>query len=129
MVDIKVRDVTLQLDLLDADVVERFESLLEKYRSDINRPEEGASNADEMRRQIRLTDQLLDDIFGEGSAAKVFEGVKPGNLMARLEAVADLSNASDSSEKQIQLVVDNVNNKYAQRAQNRQKRRRNKHRH
>ena len=129
MVDIKVRDVTLQLDLLDADIVERFDGLLEKFRSDINRPEEGASNADEMRRQIRLTDQLIDDIFGEGSAAKVFEGVNPGNLLARLEAVADLSNASDSSEKQLQLVVDKVNNKYAQRAQNRQERRRKKHRH
>ena len=128
MADVNINGVTLQLDLLDADVVEKFEGLMDKYRADINSPDEGLSNADQMRRQIRLTDQLFDDVFGDGSAAKIFEGVKPGNLMARLNAVADLSTIHASSEKEIRKIQERVQNgQYSQRLNRQQRRHRNKH--
>jgi hypothetical protein len=128
MADVNINGVTLQLDLLDADVVEKFEGLMDKYRADINSPDEGLSNADQMRRQIRLTDQLFDDVFGEGSAARIFEGVKPGNLMARLNAVADLSTIHASSEKEIRKIQERVQNgQYSQRLNRQQRRHRNKH--
>lgn len=128
MADVNINGVTLQLDLLDADVVEKFEGLMDKYRADINSPDEDLSNADQMRRQIRLTDQLFDDVFGEGSAARIFEGVKPGNLMARLNAVADLSTIHASSEKEIRKIQERVQNgQYSQRLNRQQRRHRNKH--
>ena len=128
MADVNINGVTLQLDLLDADVVEKFEGLMDKYRADINSPDEGLSNADQMRRQIRLTDQLFDDVFGDGSAARIFEGVKPGNLMARLNAVADLSTIHASSEKEIRKIQERVQNgQYSQRLNRQQRRHRNKH--
>ena len=128
MADVNINGVTLQLDLLDADVVEKFEGLMDKYRKDINSPDEGLSNADQMRRQIRLTDQLFDDVFGEGTAARIFEGVKPGNLMARLNAVADLSTIHASSEKEIRKIQERVQNgQYSQRLNRQQRRHRNKH--
>ena len=119
MADIKIRGVELTLDLLDADVVELYDSKMGTYLKDINDVPEGNSNADEMRRQIQLTDTLLDDLFGAGTAGKIFVGSGASNLGARLGAMADLTSVVRETRKEIASYLARVeeNNTYVERAE------------
>ena len=119
MADIKIRGVELTLDLLDADVVELYDSKMGTYLKDINDVPEGNSNAEEMRRQIRLTDTLLDDLFGAGTAGRIFADTKPSNLGARLGAMAELTDVVRETRKEIASYMARVdeNNAYVERAE------------
>ena len=119
MADIKIRGVELTLDLLDADVVELYDSKMGTYLKDINDVPEGNSNADEMRRQIRLTDTLLDDLFGAGTAGRIFANTKPSNLGARLGAMAELTDVVRETRKELASYLARVdeNNAYVERAE------------
>lgn len=119
MADIKIRGVELTLDLLDADVVELYDSKMGTYFKDINDVPEGNSNADEMRRQIRLTDTLLDDLFGAGTAGRIFANTKPSNLGARLGAMAELTDVVRETRKELASYLARVdeNNAYVERAE------------
>ena len=101
-----VLSTELDLNLLDADTLEKFDILTEKISKDIadkNRYE-GLSKADGMRVQIKLIDEFLDNLFGEGTAEKVFEG-NNSDLARRLDAFAAVMQASQNTAGTIQGIT------------------------
>lgn len=123
MITIEKKDgttVELELDLLDADVVERYEQLMAKIVKDVNEPTQykDLSNADAMRKQCRLVDGFFNDLFGPGTAEMLFDG--GNNLGSRLDAFANVASVKDD----IQGDMNSIISKYGfQRIQNREERR------
>lgn len=120
MSKVTINGVELELNLLDADVVEKFEELNQEIVKKIQDPKayEGLSNADGMRYQCTCVNEYFDGLFGLGTASKVFP---PNNdLGVRMEGFAQVSALSGEAKS----FMDNLTDKYGVgRVQNRQQRR------
>ena len=115
-----INGVDLELDLMDADVVEKFEDLNKEIKKKIQDPQayDGLSTADGMRYQCRCVDEYFDALFGIGTAEKVFH--KNNNLGIRMEGFAQVTALSGEAK----TFMDDLATKYgAGRVQNRQQRR------
>lgn len=120
MSKVTINGVELELDLMDADVAEKFDNLNAEIAVEIKNPEhyEGLSNADCMRVQCRMVDSYFDRLFGEGTADRIFP--KRNNLGDRMEAFGQ----TVSMVKEQGSIMDSMTEKYTgQRVQNRQQRR------
>ncbi len=86
MSEMEFRGVTLELDLLDADNMEKFETALQETGEKVAGKEQyaGKTNSEQMRIQIGYVDGFFDTVFGEGTAASLFGG--SANLRDRIEA-------------------------------------------
>lgn len=116
MANVKINGIDLTIDMLDADTVEKYQKLNEQMAKDIKDPKmfEGLSVPDAMRKQCSLVDKYLDDLFGAGTADKVFQGNK-GNLGARLDAFALCSRLSDTASDRITALTQKYGLNRAQR--------------
>lgn len=103
---ININGTDLELDLLDADVMERYERLNRDIVVKIQEPTqyEGLSAADGMRLQCRYVDGFFDDLFGPGTAEKVFGG--GSNLGVRLDAFAQVASESEGIRGQLTSITD-----------------------
>lgn len=110
----------LELNLLDADILEKYEKLNSEIVQKINEKSqyENISTADGMRKQCRYVDEFFDKLFGDGTAEKIFGG---GNdLKIRLEAFSQVSSAGNN----VRSEIDTISSKYgAGRVVNREQRR------
>ena len=120
MSKLTINGVDLELDLMDADVVEKFEDLnkwiLKKIQD--SKAYEGLSTADGMRYQCACVNEYFDELFGIGTAEKVFH--KNNNLGIRMEGFAQVTTMSGEAKS----FMDDLTEKYGVgRVQNRQQRR------
>lgn len=71
-----INGVELELDLLDADVAEKFETECQRVKDRVadKKAYEGKSNSGAMRYQCEVVNDFFDCVFGEGTAEKLFEG-------------------------------------------------------
>ena len=117
---ININGIDLELDLMDADVMEKFESLCTEIANKIQEPTQydGLSSAEGMRKQCKYVDRFFDDLFGEGTAKAVFGG--ECRLDDHLEAFALVTSQRKVLDEQLQ----SISNKYGvNRLQNREQRR------
>ena len=115
---INVNGVEFELNLLDADVVEKYEHLNKEITRKIQdtKAYEGKTTAEGMRYQCRCVEEYFDKLFGNGTSAKIFP--KNNDLGIRMDAYGYV--ASLTADKQIT----DITNKYSsQRTQNRAQRR------
>lgn len=71
----EINGLSLELDLEDADCMERYENAFEKMSEEEKQiPKDGKYSAI-IRAYCRLFRDLYDRIFGEGTSEKLFEGV------------------------------------------------------
>ena len=120
MSKVTINGVELELNLLDADVVEKFEELNQEIIKKIQDPNayEGLSTADGMRYQCTCVNEYFDELFGAGTAEKVFH--KNNNLGIRMEGFAQVTALSGEAK----AFMDDLSAKYGSgRVQNRQQRR------
>ena len=105
MSTLKIGEVELELDLLDADIMERYEKLnagiVEKLRE--SSQYEGLSAADAMRKQCEHIDGFFDGLFGEGTALKLFGG--GANLGRRMDAFGQVAEESTKIRGQMESIV------------------------
>ena len=75
MSKIEINGVELELNLLDADVVEEYERLTKKIVARIQNKKayEGKSNAEAMRYQCRCVDEFFDGLFGPGTSEELLQ--------------------------------------------------------
>lgn len=95
-----INGVELELDLLDADVTEKFETECQRVKDCVadKKAYEGKSNSGAMRYQCEVVNDFFDRMFGEGTSEKLFEGKHHiGRSMEAFAAV--VSEANKSSEK------------------------------
>lgn len=121
MKEVIIRGNTLELNLFDADTVELFESSIGQFKRAVDAVVEDTSktNSEQMKEQIRLTADLFNRLFGEGTADKIFSNDKPGDLMARMEAVIDLEQAVGAAFDEIKAEIDKAT-KYSRRKNRRE---------
>ena len=71
----KLNGIELEFDFYDADIMERFECSLDESQELIhNFEKEGLKQSEMITRVCRITGDMLDDVWGEGTAEQVFEG-------------------------------------------------------
>ena len=120
MSKVTINGVDLELDLMDADVVEKFEDLNKEIVKKIQDPNayEGLSTADGMKYQCTCVNEYFDELFGAGTAEKVFH--KNNNLGIRMEGFAQVTALSGEAK----AFMDDLTAKYGSgRVQNGQQRR------
>lgn len=105
---VNVNGTSLELDLMDADVMERYESMNKKISDQVqninNMP---GTTADKMRKICGMVRDYFDEIFGAGTAMQVFGNSQ--KLDIYLEAFGVAASASNSlSDK-----VKNLTEKYS----------------
>ena len=82
MATIKVLDTELELDLLDADELEKVDAAIQAVEGDAQQ-DPALSQADNMRKQVGAVRKAFDTIFGEGTGLRVM-GEKNHSLNSRM---------------------------------------------
>lgn len=106
MADLKINGVVLEMDLLDADVMERYEELNNKLVEKIQDKTiyEGKSTSEGMKYQCRCIDKFFDKMFGEGTAEELFGG--DNNLGRRIDAYGFVvTKANETSKDQMNGIM------------------------
>ena len=119
---LEINGIQLELDLLDTDVMEKFEFQRDKIIKDMNaKPTfDGCkTEADKMRKLCGIIDSFFDTMFGDNVAVNIFG--ENGNLGKRIKGFGVLMNfARTQSTDQVQDIL----SEYApQRLANREQRR------
>ena len=110
--DIIINGVTLQGDFMDADFVGPYEAATRKMQeiAAASRGKKYASVAQGYLEQCQTVNEYFDDVFGPGTAAKVFQGAEH-NIMVHLKAVEQLTDWARGEKKKL----NDFTNKYTQR--------------
>ena len=114
MSKITVLGQELEFDFFDADELERYEGENLKVEEDFNKLDyKSMSNADALRAQCRIINVFFDNLFGEGTAEKLFHG--KSNIKDHLEAFATVTNQALSSDTELQKATSMYTPNRAQR--------------
>lgn len=121
---LKICGQELELDLFDADVMDKFEKA---NNTVVKRAEEckknpNLSGAEGIRTMCGVVNDFFDEVFGEGTSDKLFRG--KCNLMVSMDAFAAVANESSKMKGQVNNLLGKYN---LNRAQRRQDARNNKH--
>ena len=113
-----------EVDLMDADVMKKFEEGLETVRGKmISASEKGLKGYESMNIQIASVDEFFDTLFGERTAVELFGGSR--NLRPRLEAFELASNLMDEFYKEVgqfkNRSISNARNRAQRRASQKKK--------
>lgn len=71
----EINGLSLELDLGDADVAERYEKAFDEIENDKDLIPEDIKHSEKIRAYCKVFRNLYDRIFGEGTSDKIFEGV------------------------------------------------------
>jgi len=111
----KIRDIEVDFDFLDADDVERFEKEAKKLLDKCDEEAKKAySSSETIKVQCRIIEEFFDNVFGEGLSEKIF--VKRNNLKEHLEMYEDIIKERNKEDIEIK-------NKFGRYQPNREERR------
>lgn len=115
----KIRNIEVDFDFLDADDVERFENEARKVKEKCELKEnENMTYAQAIREECKVIDEFFDGVFGEGISQKIFGG--KNNLGDHIKAFEDIVKAKNEKQKDFQNTLERYQ-------PNRQERRYNKY--
>ena len=109
--------VALEYDFFDADQLEVYERENKRVADDIKEPSqyEGKSTADALRIQCRIVDRFFDNVFGTGTAQRIFHG--KANIRDHMEAFGIMAQGAAAARAEF----DEIEEKYSpNRAERRQ---------
>lgn len=112
--DLIINGIKLEGDLMDADFMEKFESSMIKMRdsAQAKKRETFPTAAANYRAQCEVVNTCFDEIFGAGTAQKLFDGKM--NVMEHLKAIEKVSEWAAGERK----TLNDFTNRYTQRQQN-----------
>lgn len=112
--DLIINGIKLEGDLMDADFMEKFESSMIKMRdsAQAKKRENFPTAAAIYRAQCEVVNTCFDEIFGDGTAQKLFGGKM--NVMEHLKAIEKVSEWAAGERK----TLNDFTNRYTQRQQN-----------
>ena len=112
--DLIINGIKLEGDLMDADFMEKFESSMIKMRdsAQAKKRETFPTAAANYRAQCEVVNTCFDEIFGAGTAQKLFGGKM--NVMEHLKAIEKVSEWAAGERK----TLNDFTNRYTQRQQN-----------
>lgn len=113
----KIRDVEVDFDFLDADDVERFEKEAKRVKEECNLKEKQNMRYSEViREECNIIDRFFDNVFGEGTAEKLFNGKK--NLNEHIKAFEDIVNEKIKQQNGLQNTLERYQPNREQRRYN-----------
>ncbi len=113
----KIRDVEVNFDFLDADDAERFENEAEKVVEKCNNVKtENMRYSEAVRKECDVIEEFFDNVFGTGISEKIFKGKK--NLSDHINAFEDIVKLKLENQKQLENVYDRYKPNRAQRRSN-----------
>lgn len=109
-----INNVKLEGDLMDADFMEKFETAMVKMRDSAleAKRQSFSTAAANYRAQCEVVNTCFDEIFGAGTAVKLFGGKM--NVMDHLKAIEKVSEWAAGERK----ALNDLTNRYTQRQQN-----------
>lgn len=109
-----INNVKLEGDLMDADFMEKFETAMVKMRDSALEAKRQSfpTAAANYRAQCEVVNTCFDEIFGAGTAVKLFGGKM--NVMDHLKAIEKVSEWTAGERK----ALNDLTNRYTQRQQN-----------
>lgn len=112
--DLIINGIKLEGNLMDADFMEKFESSMIKMRdsAQAKKRETFPTAAANYRAQCEVVNTCFDEIFGDGTAQKLFGGKM--NVMEHLKAIEKVSEWAAGERK----TLNDFTNRYTQRQQN-----------
>ncbi len=120
----KLGNIEVDFSFTDADCLERLENATKKVKEKANQEEkEELSLSEAIRKECKILDDFFDEIFGEGTAKKIFKGKK--DLQEHMKLFTDIMNAKIETTKSAQNLYDTLENK-AKYMPNREMRRNNR---
>lgn len=114
---ININGIELEADITDADVIDKYEQLVNKVVENVQEPKQyvGLSNSDGIRLQCRHIGNFFDALFGSGTAKEVFRG--SNSLSLHIDAFGQVAQLFNNARDEIQSIA----SKYgAERLQGRQ---------
>lgn len=120
--------IELEFDFYDADQMEIFEDAVDRAEVEINKALELKKQSQLIRGICQATINMLDEIFGEGTANEVFQGET--NFKKSIEIFNALVKERVRQEEELNVVIDEMKEltegRNIQQPNNRQIRRLNK---
>lgn len=119
--------VELEFDFYDADQMEIFEKAFEEARADMEEAFKAQKQSQLIRGVCQATINMIDEIFGEGTANDVFQGET--NFRKSMQVFNALVKEKIKQEEEVDNIVNEmrgITEKYAVQPNNRQIRRANK---
>lgn len=120
--------IELEFDFYEADQMEIFEDAIDRAGVEINKALEAKKQSQLIRGICQATINMLDEIFGEGTANEVFQGET--NFKKSIEIFNALVKERIRQEEELNVVVDEMKEltegRNIQQPNNRQTRRLNK---
>lgn len=115
-----IRGVDFDIDILDADVMERLEDAAEKIQKRVaeEKAKKYKKNSEFIRVFNSLTENFIDEVLGEGSSELIFGGSQ--NMMEHMEAYNGIFAAKDEAMNSVTEFTETFQNTYSpNRAQRR----------
>ena len=121
---LKICGQELELDLFDADTMEVYEKSMDEVvkRAEESNKHTELSNADGIREMCGIVKNFFDEVFGDGTAEKLFKG--KNNLAICMDAFGIVSSEAGKMKDQVNAITNKYN---MNRAQRRQEGKKNKH--
>ena len=115
-----IRGVDFDIDILDADVMERLEDAAEKIQKRVaeEKAKKYKKNSEFIRVFNGLTEKFSDEVLGEGSSELIFGGSQ--NMMEHMEAYNGIFAAKEEAMSAVTEFTETFQNTYSpNRAQRR----------
>lgn len=120
----KLKNIEVDFSFTDADCMERLENATKNIKEKANAKEkENLSLSESIRQECEILDTFFDEIFGKGTAKKIFNEKK--DLQEHMELFVDIMNAKIEATKSTQNLYDTLEYK-TKYMPNRETRRHNK---
>lgn len=123
----RLNGVELEFDFYDADQMEIFEKAFEEAKADIDEALKAQKQSQLIRGVCQATINMIDEIFGDGTANEVFQGET--NFKKSMQVFNDLVKEKIRQEEEVDNMLKEMRGmteKYAVQPNNRQIRRANK---
>ena len=113
----KIKNIEVDFDFLDADDAEKFENgakeVIEKCKE---KREQEMSYSQSIKEECQVIEEFFDKVFGEGISQSLFKGKK--NLGEHITAFEDIVKAKIEKQKDLQTVYDRYKPNREQRRYN-----------
>ena len=116
----KIRDIEVDFDFLDADDVERFEKEAKRVKEECEiKNKQEMSYSEVIREECNIIDRFFNNVFGDGIAEKLFKGKK--NLNEHIKAFEEIIKEKVEQQKGLQNTLDRYQPNREQRRYNKYK--------
>lgn len=101
MSSIEINGVKLEADLLDMDVMEKYEKEMNAVSEKVKAArDKGIKGSALMREEMRITDEFFEAFFGVGTAHRLFGDSR--NIRPRLEAFNKVAGLADEMRAEVE---------------------------